>query len=199
MGRAVPRTNDPQGTRSRILDAAADLFQSHGYHETAMQQIIKTAEVTSGALHHHFASKKDLGLAVIDERVAKAVRETWIAPVLAAADPIKGIGTAFRSIGRELKSQGFVRGCPLNNLAIELAYADPDFGQAVSGVFNEWRGALADALVTKASGSRRSRAEAADLATLVIATYSGAMAMSKAEQSAKPLESAWRVLSKNLG
>ena len=188
------RTNDPAATRARILDAAADLFQTKGYHDASMQDIIRAAGVTSGALHHHFASKKDLGLAVVRDRVADAVREGWIAPVREAETPIDGIEAAFRTIGEGLLAQGFVRGCPLNNLAVELAFADPDFRQALLVIFAEWRDAIAERF--RMSGPMNmSHTAAADLATLVVSTYSGAMNLSKAEQSPAPLQSAWASLS----
>ena len=52
------RTNDPANTRSRVLDAAVGLFHRKGYAETSMQDIMDAAEVTSGALHHHYRSKR---------------------------------------------------------------------------------------------------------------------------------------------
>src|ERR1051325_10404570 len=74
------RTNDPAGMRTRVLDVAATLFQEHGYHATSMHDVMAAAGVTGGALHHHFPSKKALGLAVIRERVVPAVAETCMAP-----------------------------------------------------------------------------------------------------------------------
>jgi len=67
------RINDPEGLRQRVLDAAASLFQAQGYSATGTQDIFATAGITSGAFYHHFAGKKELGLAVVRERVAVAV------------------------------------------------------------------------------------------------------------------------------
>src|SRR5258708_21371241 len=78
------RKNDPESMRAKILDAAAELFQAKGYNDTSMQDITATASVTSGALHHHYASKKSLGLAVVEHRIAAALRAAWIEPMLAA-------------------------------------------------------------------------------------------------------------------
>lgn len=192
------RINDPQKMRGRILDAAADLFQSGGYNATSMQDVMTAAGVTGGALHHHFATKKQLGLAVVNERVAPAVRESWIEPVKRASDPVEGIREAFEAIRSDLSSQGYVRGCPLNNLAIELAYADADFRESLQGIFAEWRDAIAARLGAREGGRKPGATDSADLAAFVVATYSGAMAMAKAEQSTAPMEAAWRVLQRSL-
>src|SRR5438045_1222396 len=89
------RKNDPAGVRGRILDAAFELFQRRGYNATSVHEIAAEARVTGGALHHHFPSKKSLGLVVIDERVAEAVEATWLEPVRSAANARDGILNIF--------------------------------------------------------------------------------------------------------
>jgi AcrR family transcriptional regulator len=47
-------------TRSRILDAALDLFSDHGFEGTTLQQIADRLGLTKAALYYHFPSKDDL-------------------------------------------------------------------------------------------------------------------------------------------
>lgn len=178
------RRNDPQGMRNRVLDAAADMFQSRGYHASAMHELARAAAVTSGALHHHFPTKKALGLAVIRERVAEAVREAWLEPVLDAPTVADGVAQACGAIASGLDAKGAVQGCPLNNLVLELGFGDAAFRAELAGVFAEWRAVLAERF--EAEGRSPGAADA--LATFVIAAYSGAMSMAKAEQSSRPLK-----------
>ncbi|MCB8829342.1 TetR family transcriptional regulator C-terminal domain-containing protein, partial [Escherichia coli] len=135
--------------------------------------------------HHHFPTKKALGLAVIEERVAREVNATAIEPVLRADRMKTGVLAFFSAVAGELERNQAVTGCPLNNLAMELSLADPDFRHASNVIFERWVGVLAQrfqdddpALAARQAGA---------LATLVIAAYSGAMAMAKASQSALPL------------
>lgn len=183
--RARRRVNDPGGMRRRILDAAARAFQSRGYHSTGMHDIMRAAGTTGGALYHHFPSKKALGLAVIRERVAKAVEETWIEPVKSARGAADGIVAVFERVIAALDDRGAVLGCPLNNLAIELSLADPAFRTAVQGVFENWRTAIAQKL--RARGTARAL-DPDVFATFVVAAYSGAMALAKADQTSGPLK-----------
>ncbi|MGH8138177.1 MAG: TetR/AcrR family transcriptional regulator [Steroidobacteraceae bacterium] len=186
----VPRKNDPQGLRTRILDVAAEMFQVRGYFSTSMQDLMQGAEVSGGALHHHFASKKALGLAVILERVAPAVRETWVDPVRTAASLPAAVSQVFAQITAGIEARGRVAGCPLNNLALELALADPEFRDAVEAVFAEWRAALGDRIGSTPGGVRLDRSRRAAAAMFIISTYSGAMTQAKTSQSAAPLRSA---------
>lgn len=181
------RKNDPEGVRSRILDAAAELFQDRGYSASGMQTIFEKADVTSGGFYHHFESKKDLGLAVIRERVAEAVQQTWIAPVVAAPSTISGLKSVFGSIASELDANQAVRGCPLNNLTLEMAYADADFQELLEEIFANWQRELERVIKRDQKAGVLSRTSPRKTAAFVIAVYSGAMAMSKVKQSSDPL------------
>lgn len=182
------RTNDPEGTRRKVLDVAEAAFQEKGYHATSLGDLMKAAGVTGGALHHHFPTKKTIGLAVIEERVAAAVEETWIRPVLAAPSARDGVRSVFAAIADELDAQGFVRGCPLNNLAHELALADADFRVAMDRIFTSWRSAIAEkARNDRAIGVENAPDDPEWFAALAVATYSGAMSMAKTAQNAEML------------
>jgi AcrR family transcriptional regulator len=183
------RKNDPEGVRRRILDAAFELFQSRGYNATSVHDIAGKAGVTGGALHHHFATKKAIGLRVISERVATAVELAWLEPVRAGDNARDAILKVFDRLSKELDAQGFVRGCPVNNLTLELAYADPDFRTELNCLFDEWRNTIAEALGGTGAESR---------AAIVVAAYSGAMAIAKVEQRGEPLRLCARELERLL-
>ncbi|WP_250889050.1 TetR/AcrR family transcriptional regulator [Mesorhizobium sp. dw_380] len=184
---AQKRINDPEGMRRKVLDVAEETFQARGYHASSLGDLMAAAGVSGGALHHHFPTKKALALAVIEERVAAAVDETWIVPVKAAASAREGVRAVFEAVTAELEQQGFVRGCPLNNLAHELSLADPDFRAALAGIFTAWRKAIAGKIEADQQAGRERDTDPQRFAALVIATYSGAMSMAKTAQDAGPL------------
>lgn len=172
--------------RGRILDAAFNLFQEQGYNASSVHQIAARAAVTGGAFHHHFPTKKALGLAVIEEKVAVAVEDTWLAPVRSAPNAREGILAVLEEVAQQLDAQGSVRGCPVNNLTLELGFADEGYRAALRALFDRWRETIADKL---GGGDAEARA------TMVVASYSGAMAIAKVEQRGEPL----RVCAKELG
>ena len=190
------RQNDPEGFRARVLDVAAGLFQAQGYHATAIQDIMQAAGASGGALHHHFPTKKSLALAVVQERVAPAVRETWIEPVRLAQSLGKGVANVFASIVAGLETRGKIVGCPLNNLALELSLSDAEFREAISAVFEEWQAALAQRLGDTRGGARLDRAKRMEAAQFIVSVYSGAMTMAKSSQTAAPLSGAAAMLSR---
>jgi AcrR family transcriptional regulator len=182
------RTNDPEGLRQRLVEAGYAAFSTRGYHSTALHDLKREAGVTGGALSHHFPTKKAHGLAVIQDRVAEAVEEAWIRPVELAPTAAEGIQAVFASIVSELEQNGAVSGCPLNNLALELSRQDGDFQAAINAIFVRWRSAIADKLRADLRAGAVHGLDPEAMATLVVATYSGAMAMAKACQCADPLK-----------
>lgn len=191
------RKNDPAGLRGRVLDAAAASFQANGYAGTSIHDLVRSAEVTAGALHHHFPSKRDLVLAVIAERVSPEVEGTWISPVEEAPTAAEGIVSVFERVADLLEAQGSVTGCPLGNLALELSLNDESLRSAISGEYRTWRTAIARAV-------ERDRAPYAPdghevFAEVVVAMFTGAMSIAKAEQRTSALRSCARQLRRLTG
>ena len=73
-------------TRAEILDAAARLFAVHGYYHTSTNDILAAVSISKGAFYHHFRSKEDLALAVL-QRLRQDYEEMLLQPTRAAPAP----------------------------------------------------------------------------------------------------------------
>ena len=65
-------------TRRALVDVAEELFTEHGYAATSLDAIVAGADVTKGALYHHYSGKQALFEAVFEQveaAGATAVRE----------------------------------------------------------------------------------------------------------------------------
>ena len=63
-------------TKRALVDVAEMLFTEHGYSATSLDAIVAGAEVTKGALYHHFSGKQALFEAVferVESNAAKAI------------------------------------------------------------------------------------------------------------------------------
>ncbi|HEY4071877.1 MAG TPA: TetR family transcriptional regulator [Herbaspirillum sp.] len=75
-------------TRSRILDAAEDVFYAHGVSQTSLADIAAAADVTRGAIYWHFENKSHLFNAMC-ERVKLPLEAMMDAETeLRATDPL---------------------------------------------------------------------------------------------------------------
>ncbi|MGH3095959.1 MAG: TetR/AcrR family transcriptional regulator [Streptosporangiales bacterium] len=115
----MPRT----ARRKQLLEAAREVFVSHGYHAAAMDEIAERAGVSKPVLYQHFPGKFDLYLALIEEhtdelvtRVRDALRSTSdnklrvVATFAAFFDFVEHEGEAFRLVFEsDLRSKPEVR------------------------------------------------------------------------------------------
>ena len=60
------RNSIKDNSKNQILDAALKVFVKNGYSQTRMEDIVNISGLSKGAIYHHYASKKDLFLSLID-------------------------------------------------------------------------------------------------------------------------------------
>ena len=76
----MPRTRTD--TKSRILKATRTLYSTHGCDGTTLEDIITASGITKGAFYHHFRSKQELGMAVLELGQCIPMNPRSIRPVL---------------------------------------------------------------------------------------------------------------------
>lgn len=73
-------------TRRALIAVARGLFAERGYAQTPIEEIVRRAQVTRGALYHHFQDKRDLFRAVYED-VEKGFAQRLGETVMAEPDP----------------------------------------------------------------------------------------------------------------
>src|SRR5256714_7189456 len=58
-------------TAEQILDLAETLIQTRGYSAFSYQDIADSLGIRKASIHYHFASKADLGVAVVDRYIER--------------------------------------------------------------------------------------------------------------------------------
>ena len=81
-----------QATRTALVAAARELFTERGYAGVGTEEIVRRADVTRGALYHHFTDKQDLFRAVHEEMEGELVASI-AGRMDAAADPLELLKT----------------------------------------------------------------------------------------------------------
>ena len=61
------QTERRAATRGALLGAARELFAAQGYSGVSTEGLVRRAGVTRGALYHHFADKRELFQALVEE------------------------------------------------------------------------------------------------------------------------------------
>ena len=85
-------------TRTRLLDAAADLFAEQGIDGVSVDAVAEAAGRTSGAVYAHFGSKQGLLLAVLDAW-KQSVLTVLLAEVAVSDSPTGQLSAVWGNIG----------------------------------------------------------------------------------------------------
>jgi AcrR family transcriptional regulator len=114
---------DPDNTRHKIVEVAASAFYEKGYKGTSLSDILTSASISKGALYHHFSSKQELLYVVFDEVYKQMFLQRW-QNILLSEDPIEAIANVVEDISKQSSEYELCNGCPVHNIAAELASQD---------------------------------------------------------------------------
>lgn len=82
---AVLAGDDPSAVA--IILAAVEVMARHGYHGTSVRDLAEAARVSPGLIYHHFGSKHDLLVTILDRGMDRLVQNTEEALFHAGDDP----------------------------------------------------------------------------------------------------------------
>jgi TetR/AcrR family transcriptional repressor of nem operon len=176
-------------TRDRLVEAARTLFWKHGYASTGIAQILKAADAGSGSLYYFFPTKEDLLLAVL-EWYQENLWPQVVQPVFdRVSDPIERIFGVLDGYRHGLLATSYQHGCPIGNLALELADSHPAARQLLAVNFTGWRKAIEQCLA-EAAAKLPDSLDREQLALFVLTTMEGAVMLARAYQSIDPYDAA---------
>lgn len=180
-------TSKGEKTRDHILKATRKILVAQGFHNTSISAVIEATGVKKGNLYYHFASKEDLGLAVLED--AKEEFFSFLDKTLVGRDPIEKIINSCQAILAEQEKNNFVGGCLFGNTALEMTDSNPEFASVIQEVFVKWTETLETLLVAaqEAGNSNSKIIPPTLLAKTVVATVEGAIMMSRVSKRASDL------------
>jgi TetR/AcrR family transcriptional repressor of lmrAB and yxaGH operons len=190
----MPRQSD---ARSRMIRSQALLQRERGIAGTALPNVIDHSGAPRGSIYHHFPN----GRAELAEEATQFASD-WITRnlerALATGDALTALETFVDDWLAILRDSQFAAGCAV---AAGALAGPPDTGarRAAADGFQRWERLLRDAF--ESHGLSAKRAEA--LAVLSISSIEGALILSRAEASARPLEQVGdqlqRIITQELG
>ena len=127
---STPRVRD---ARTRILDAAYELFSRRGIRGVGIDAVIAHSEVARMTLYRHFASKEELVLAYLERREEQWTKQWLQAEVEQRATEAPQRLLAIFEVFDEWFQLPDFEGCSFIKVMLESADPDdPVFGATVS-------------------------------------------------------------------
>ncbi|MGI9540406.1 MAG: TetR/AcrR family transcriptional regulator [Miltoncostaeaceae bacterium] len=195
---------DGTKTRERLLDAAEKLTLGRGFSATTVDQVIAEAESSKGAFFHHFASKSDLGRALVARYAAADIASLEHFMGLAEAksdDPavqLVEFVRSFEEIGDEI-AEDHQSSCLYASFVQHHELVTDGGAELIVDAIVAWRVALAEKIAAAAELRPLSvDVDPDDLADHVFVTFEGAFILARATSDTSHMRTQLRVLRQSL-
>lgn len=176
-------------TRENLIRAGTRLLHQTGYSATGVKDIVDAAKVPKGSFYNHFTSKEAFGADVVDFYFGRGL------PVMRemlgdqGVPPLDRLKTYFDQRIQWFASSGFVRGCLMGNLSLEVADQSTLIRERLAMHFQVWSQLFEDCIAqAQAAGSVRNALPAPLLAQYLLDSWEGALLRMRVEKSIAPLE-----------
>jgi len=126
-------TTKKKTSRDKLLDVTFEEVYRYGYNGAATATILKKAAVPRGSMYHHFPSKKEMVLAMIEERLIPKVREFFSFEFKENITALELLESLFVKVSTN--KMLVTHGCPLHRLMFEMDALDSDIALACSNEF----------------------------------------------------------------
>jgi len=184
-----------QSTRERIIVEGARIVHEKGFNNTGIHEILQAANVPKGSFYFYFASKEEFGLNILDYH--NSLVRKWMAQQLEDSDlsPLASLRAFFDGLRSKYETTGCYGGCPIGNLAQEMADLSDAFRSKAEEALTAMRDAFARCL--EAARQRREIGPALDpleTADFLLNSWEGALLRMKAQKDVKALETFCRMI-----
>jgi len=173
-----------QPTREKLLNITFDEVYIYGYTATSVDTILKSAGIPKGSMYHHFKGKKELVLAMVQERLFPKMTlffDFENKNKLSVTDVLRN---TFVSVSKNKPLITY--GCPLYRLMVELSPVDADFDALLSSKVKEMKKELALLLQSGInSGEFNNTLETQDFAGYILESTWGVLSLSPSLSSSK--------------
>jgi TetR/AcrR family transcriptional regulator, transcriptional repressor for nem operon len=175
-------------TRDNLIQIGVRMLHETGYTATGIKDIVDAAEVPKGSFYNHFESKEAFGKEVVDFYFDRGLVELRALLGNSGIPPLERLQTYFDERIRGFKAAGYVRGCMLGNLSLEVADQSAQIRDRLAVHFRTWSGLFEECIAeAQKTGAIRNRLPASLLAQFLLNSWEGALLRMRVEKSDAPL------------
>lgn len=175
-------------TRDKLIGVGLELMRKSGYGATGVQEILQAARVPKGSFYHHFDSKEEFTVAVLESYVTLEGEHCEKVLGDRRQVPLRRLRRYFEDLIRTAGQSAPIQGCLMGSLSLEVAGVSPRLQGCLSSSFTRWQAAVTAVLleaVEKGDLPKSTRPEA--LSGFVLNSWEGALLRSQADESDAPL------------
>jgi TetR/AcrR family transcriptional repressor of lmrAB and yxaGH operons len=172
----------------QIIQSMERLLAKGGLANASLNAIAAESGVPRGSILYYFPGGKDeivqAALKIHEKRFSARMKEVLV-PGEGFAESLSEL---MQSNARKMKAAGFVSGCPVAGVVLDLGEEDEELRLLCAEIVKTWEAAMAGALTGLDESKRKAMGE------FIFAAYEGAILMAKLKKSTAPLLNAARHL-----
>jgi TetR/AcrR family transcriptional regulator, transcriptional repressor for nem operon len=177
-----------EDTRARLIAVGARLVHEKGFNHTGVQEILRACEVPKGSFYFYFQTKEEFGMAIVDyfSQFIAARMDVHLTDL--SLPHVQRLKSFFDEMMEYFRHEGCSRGCPIGNMAQELA----DLSDSFRAKLKQALGAMEAKLVACIQAALEANELVTDIdpeeaANFLLNSWEGALTRMKTEKSLDPL------------
>jgi TetR/AcrR family transcriptional regulator, transcriptional repressor for nem operon len=176
-------------TRDNLVRVGTQMFHEAGYSATGIQEVVDGAKVPKGSFYNYFESKEAFAKDVIDSYFDAGLVELRALLCNEEIAPLKRLRNYFEEMIRGFRAVGYVRGCMLGNLSLEIADQSAPIRDRLALHFRTWSGLFEKCIAeAQSTGAITNQQQASFLAQFLLNSWEGALLRMRVEKSDAPLK-----------
>ena len=175
-------------TKERLLEAGLEMLLERGYHDLGITALLEETETPKGSFYHHFDSKEDYTLQVIERYMSEVHGALDACLEDSTAPPLERVRNFFEATREKYRSEGYL-GCLLGGLGQELSGVNEVFREKIDSCLAEISRRVAVCLEkAREQGDLPPGADARQMADRLVDCWEGAALRSRLSRDPAPLD-----------
>lgn len=176
-------------TKEKALTAGLELFLEKGYSNVGLAEILTTAGIPKGSFYHHFKSKENFAIQVLERYSNNGLAEFKdILLEKSPRSPNERIKAYYTDRAKEFEHKEFIKGCLLGDSCSEGGVSD-EFKTFVEEQLGEWEKTIERCLEEgKVNKQVSEKLNTKMIASVILNGWEGAIFRMKSSKSRQPLD-----------
>ncbi|MGB5237352.1 MAG: TetR/AcrR family transcriptional regulator [Flavobacteriaceae bacterium] len=161
-------------TMHRMQVKGLELFYQNGYYNTSVDDILKSLSLSKGAFYHHFQSKEDFFISIIQNLIVQKVYSMLIEPIEKCDNPFRALESCFYNALETAQYNEMDYGFILSNFMTEFNRRNTEISNYLRDIYKVWEVNLVTTLQrAKTDGYLERHVDSEAVATYLISSYIG--------------------------
>ncbi|WP_420320958.1 TetR/AcrR family transcriptional regulator [Flagellimonas sp.] len=161
-------------TMHRLHTMGLDIFYAKGYYNTSLDDILTQLDLSKGAFYHHFKSKEDYFISIVQNLIVQKVYALLVEPLNEQENPLHAILDSMEKALEPGKTNEMAYGFMLNDFITEFNKRNTEISTYLKDILKVWEVNLVSVLKNgKSDGHIARHIDCEGVATYIIASYLG--------------------------